>query len=257
MRPGGPRDPYAGPESGPEPPFPIKLQGPVIKGFGRGSKELGIPTANIPPEGLNAYPDLSTGIYFGYTALLNPESLPFNPPSNTNTDSQSTSTSNTSLSNSSSTTFSAPSNPTKTSTTHPSAHNPHPSTTSIYPCVLSIGYNPFYANKTRSIEIHVLHKFHSDFYDTPLNLLMLGFIRPEFDYVSKESLIEDILTDCDVARRSLQRDAWRIDGKTEAEKEWEAWLRDFKWADGLSRQDVKQVEEKVLGGAGDGTGVEG
>lgn len=41
MRPGGPRDPYAGPESGPEPPFPIKLQGPVIKGFGRGSKEVG------------------------------------------------------------------------------------------------------------------------------------------------------------------------------------------------------------------------
>lgn len=34
------REPFAGPESGPEPPFPIKLQGPVIKGFGRGSKEV-------------------------------------------------------------------------------------------------------------------------------------------------------------------------------------------------------------------------
>jgi len=34
------RELFAGPESGPEPPFPIKLQGPVIKGFGRGSKEV-------------------------------------------------------------------------------------------------------------------------------------------------------------------------------------------------------------------------
>jgi len=28
----------------PEPPFPVYLKGKVIKGFGRGSKELGIPT---------------------------------------------------------------------------------------------------------------------------------------------------------------------------------------------------------------------
>jgi hypothetical protein len=40
MRPDGPRDPVAGPDSGPEPPFPIKLSGPVIRGFGRGSKEV-------------------------------------------------------------------------------------------------------------------------------------------------------------------------------------------------------------------------
>jgi hypothetical protein len=40
MRPDGPRDPVAGPDSGPEPPFPIKISGPVIRGFGRGSKEV-------------------------------------------------------------------------------------------------------------------------------------------------------------------------------------------------------------------------
>ena len=40
MRPDGPRDPVAGPHTGPEPPFPIQLSGPVIKGFGRGSKEV-------------------------------------------------------------------------------------------------------------------------------------------------------------------------------------------------------------------------
>jgi riboflavin kinase len=37
------RPDIVGPES-PEPPYPIYLKGPVIKGFGRGSKELGIPT---------------------------------------------------------------------------------------------------------------------------------------------------------------------------------------------------------------------
>lgn len=40
MRPDGPRDPVAGPNAGPEPPFPVKLFGPVIRGFGRGSKEV-------------------------------------------------------------------------------------------------------------------------------------------------------------------------------------------------------------------------
>jgi riboflavin kinase len=40
MRPDGPRDPVAGPDRGPEPPYPIRLSGPVIKGFGRGSKEV-------------------------------------------------------------------------------------------------------------------------------------------------------------------------------------------------------------------------
>ena len=40
MRPDGPRDSIAGPDSGPEPPFPLKLSGDVVKGFGRGSKEV-------------------------------------------------------------------------------------------------------------------------------------------------------------------------------------------------------------------------
>ena len=40
MRPDGLRDPIAGPDSGPEAPFPLKLGGEVIKGFGRGGKEV-------------------------------------------------------------------------------------------------------------------------------------------------------------------------------------------------------------------------
>lgn len=50
MRPDGPRDPVAGPDSGPEPPYPVRLSGPVIKGFGRGSKEvvISLPTYILP-----------------------------------------------------------------------------------------------------------------------------------------------------------------------------------------------------------------
>ena len=40
MRPDGPRDLVVGPDDGPAPPFPLRLDGKVIKGFGRGSKEV-------------------------------------------------------------------------------------------------------------------------------------------------------------------------------------------------------------------------
>jgi riboflavin kinase len=78
----------------------------------------------------------------------------------------------------------------------------------IYPMVMSIGYNPFYKNTVRSAEVHVLHKFSQDFYDVPMRLLILGFIREEKDYNGLEALIEDINIDCDVARQSLSREAW-------------------------------------------------
>lgn len=57
-------------------------------------------------------------------------------------------------------------------------------------------------------EVHILHSFAGDFYDARMNLLVCGFIRPEYDYVDKESLIEDIRTDIEVARRSLEREGY-------------------------------------------------
>lgn len=77
-----------------------------------------------------------------------------------------------------------------------------------YPMVMSIGWNPFYKNTVRSVEVHIMHHFETDFYGSHMNLDILGFIRPEYDYVSKESLIEDIKTDIDVAGRSLARPAY-------------------------------------------------
>jgi len=50
-----------------------------------------------------------------------------------------------------------------------------------------------------------MHNFGNDFYGAHMNLVILGFIRPEYDYVSKQALIDDINTDIEVARRSLER----------------------------------------------------
>ncbi len=70
MRPTDPRPLLAGPPT-PTPPFPIRLSGPIIKGFGRGSKDLGIPTANIPIAGLSVggHEEVESGVYYGWAGV--------------------------------------------------------------------------------------------------------------------------------------------------------------------------------------------
>lgn len=78
--------------------------------------------------------------------------------------------------------------------------------------VMSIGYNPFYNNTVRSAEVHVLDSFGADFYGVEMRLLILGYIRDEQSYEGVEALIEDIKTDCEVAKKSLDREAWKPAG---------------------------------------------
>ncbi|KLU88632.1 riboflavin kinase, partial [Magnaporthiopsis poae ATCC 64411] len=158
-----------GPDSGPEPPYPLKMEGKVISGFGRGSKELGIPTANLPVDA-SATPwiaEAKSGVYFGWASLNLPASHPQASTTGTGT-----------------------------------------STYAVFPMVMSIGYNPFYKNTVRSAEVHVLHRFDADFYGAHMRLLILGFVRDELDYSTLDALVKDINLDCDVARNSLDRDAW-------------------------------------------------
>ena len=42
-----------GPSTGLEAPYPLQMKGKVISGFGRGSRELGIPTANLPVDDMD------------------------------------------------------------------------------------------------------------------------------------------------------------------------------------------------------------
>ncbi|XP_029366817.1 riboflavin kinase [Echeneis naucrates] len=52
--------------------LPFFCRGEVIRGFGRGSKELGIPTANFPDSVVENLPsDINTGIYYGWACVGN------------------------------------------------------------------------------------------------------------------------------------------------------------------------------------------
>lgn len=49
---------------------PLELRGVVVKGFGRGSRELGIPTANLDAESLGSALDgVEAGIYAGWASV--------------------------------------------------------------------------------------------------------------------------------------------------------------------------------------------
>uniref|UniRef100_A0A3P9AWD1 Riboflavin kinase n=1 Tax=Maylandia zebra TaxID=106582 RepID=A0A3P9AWD1_9CICH len=52
--------------------LPYFCRGEVVRGFGRGSKELGIPTANFQDSVVDNLPaDISTGIYYGWACVGN------------------------------------------------------------------------------------------------------------------------------------------------------------------------------------------
>ncbi|KAK8122623.1 hypothetical protein PG984_011293 [Apiospora sp. TS-2023a] len=57
-----------GPESGPEHPFPIKLNGKVARGTGQGQAQMGIPTANLTGVSSDLLLRLS-GIYIGWACV--------------------------------------------------------------------------------------------------------------------------------------------------------------------------------------------
>lgn len=126
---------------------PWCIGGPVIKGFGRGSKVLGIPTANLSTEG---YSDLlmehPAGVYFGWAGL---------------------------------------------------------SARGVYKMVMSIGWNPYFNNKEKTIEPWLLHDFNEDFYGEELRLVIVGYIRPEANFPSLESLVAKIHEDGRIAERAL------------------------------------------------------
>ncbi|KAI1173547.1 hypothetical protein F4777DRAFT_557685 [Nemania sp. FL0916] len=209
-------------DAGPEPPFPLRMEGAVIAGFGRGSKELGIPTANLPVDDAVTpwIADARSGVYFGWASLALPQTHPDANNNNANAD-----TSHDNTSTTPNTTTPAPEANTTTTTT--TETETAVARFQIYPMVMSIGYNPFYKNRVRSAEVHVLRGFGADFYGAPMRLLILGFVRDEKDYSGLEALVEDIQIDCDVARQSLARPAWTplqgVDGGAAGELDG-SWL---------------------------------
>ncbi|OCH93550.1 riboflavin kinase [Obba rivulosa] len=157
------RPSVVGPDA-PEPPFPIVLTGVVQRGFGRGGKDLGCPTANLPDESISPMSSVTQpGVYYGYAQVSREKDGKAVLPEE---DGQ------------------------------------------VFPMVMSLGWNPFYKNQKLTAEIHIMHDFKSDFYGHEMKAIVLGYIRPELDYVSREALIEDIETDKRVALSSLARPAY-------------------------------------------------
>ncbi|XP_077993572.1 riboflavin kinase-like [Glandiceps talaboti] len=130
-------------------PLPYFCRGEVIKGFGRGSKELGIPTANFPENVVDNLPaDITTGVYYGWARVDNG---------------------------------------------------------SVHKMVMSVGWNPFYKNKKKSMETHIMHKFEDDFYGSVLSIIMVGYVREEKNFNSLDELIKEIQSDIAEAGSQLDK----------------------------------------------------
>lgn len=135
-------------------PYPIYYSNQIIAGFGRGSAELGIPTANVPVD--EVFEGLDTGIYFGW-CRLSPENCAQHIEKTTN-DREIEFNNGKYLSE---------------------------SELKCLPMVMSVGWNPFYNNQKKAAEIHIINEFEKNFYGANIKLVILGYIRPELNYTSK------------------------------------------------------------------------
>lgn len=135
--------------------YPLINTSPIISGFGRGSSELGIPTANIPiNDELN---NLDPGIYYGWCKLI--------PNSQEKSYKQTRNDGNEIYFN--------------------NGENLKSNDLNILPMVMSIGFNPFYNNEKKAAEVHIIHKFNDNFYGASIKYSVLGYIRPELNYTTK------------------------------------------------------------------------
>ncbi|KAI3823908.1 hypothetical protein L1987_05353 [Smallanthus sonchifolius] len=78
------------------------------------------------------------------------------------------------------------------------------STRGFYKMVMSIGWNPYFNNTGKTIEPWLLHKFDEDFHGEDLHLVIVGYIRPEANFPSLESLIAKIQEGGIIAEKALE-----------------------------------------------------
>jgi len=144
--------------------LPIRCVSKVVRGYGRGSSDLGIPTANLSREdglfSVGSFDDLPTGIYWGFAKVGEKKS-----------------------------------EDEKSST--------------VLTAAISIGYNPTYGNKEKTVEPHLIagkddKRRHAsscgetvlgDCYDETLKMSIIGYLRPELPFEGIEKLVEAIKVD--------------------------------------------------------------
>jgi riboflavin kinase len=137
-------------------PSPLKLESKVIAGYKRGSKLLGVPTANleISQEISSLLSKIPTGVYYGHLNFLE--------------------NSITSI-----------------------------DITRCYKGVLSIGYNPYFDNQIKTIEVFLIDYEGEDFYDQKVSLTINGFLRTEASFENFAELVTAISYDIITANSIL------------------------------------------------------
>lgn len=139
----------------------VYVKNVVIRGFGRGSKELGCPTANV--DGID-HLTIPTGIYCGLVQLVikTPDQVQEEPGNEDHFD---------------------------------KILNSLPYVSPVSGMVLSFGYNPQYGNKNKSLEVHILDNFKFNFYGAELRVLICKKLRDEEKYTSLDELKQAIAND--------------------------------------------------------------
>jgi len=155
---------------------PIELTSNIVHGFGRGGKKLGIPTANLDmtPEIEGKLENLVSGVYYGWAEFI---------PNSTSTSSEEEENDKDDKDDKEGLDYNRK-----------------------LPMVMSIGFNPYFNNKYKTAEAHIMEKFSCDFYDHNLKVKILGFIRTEADFTKFSHLIEAIHNDVQVAKDLLSVD---------------------------------------------------
>ena len=150
--------------------FPHYATGKVVKGFGRGSKQLGIPTANYPDEIVSSLPSQYTqGVYYGWAQVNDGNvykmvmSIGDNP-------------------------YFKNEKKTMVLAKQYLFHK------------FIIIFQFFFLFK----ETYIMNKFENDFYESNLKTIMTGYIRPMVSFGSIDELIEAIHDDIEKANLALQ-----------------------------------------------------
>jgi len=192
-------------ESMADPNLPIRIISKIVRGYGRGSKDLGIPTANVSREGLSCscgdFDHLPTGIYWGFARIIiidGSESSNGRGDGSANDDSYSCNESELGQ---------------------------------VFTAAISIGYNPTYNNSEKTVEPHLIApamhpKRHAsltgetqfqDFYDKTIILSVVGYLRPELPFEGLEKLTAAIKKDIIHSERLAGDES---NPATIAEREW-------------------------------------
>ena len=76
----------------------------------------------------------------------------------------------------------------------------------VHQVAMSMGWNPTFDDvKAKTIEPWILHQFDEDFYGCYLRLLVLAYVRPEVKFESTEQLKEEIAADGEFCKASLSK----------------------------------------------------